>query len=156
MSLDALDTRILTALQEDSRIPLNDLAEKVASSRSAVWRRIQKMEADGVIKNYTVILDPEKVGLGVMVFASVKMQAHSRDLLPHFLEKVREFPEVIECHTLMGDIDFLIKIRVKDVTAYETFFWTKLSQIDGVREISSSIALTAVKNTTMLALTPAG
>ncbi|WP_308911758.1 Lrp/AsnC family transcriptional regulator [Pseudokordiimonas caeni] len=156
MTLDALDTRILTALQEDSRIPLNDLAEKVASSRSAVWRRIQKLEADGVIKNYTVILDPEKVGLGVMVFASVKMQAHSRDSLPHFLEKVREFPEVIECHTLMGDIDFLIKIRVKDVTAYETFFWTKLSQIDGVREISSSIALTAVKNTTMLALTPAG
>lgn len=148
--IDELDARILNLMQEDARLPLNDIADKVSSSRSAVWRRIQRMEEVGIIKNHTVTLDPAKVGLGVMVFAQVKMQAHSRDCLPNFIEKVRNFPEVIECHTLMGDIDFIVKVRVKDVQHYEKFFWDKLSPIDGVREISSSIALTAVKDTTKL------
>lgn len=129
---------------------LTDVAEQVSSSRSAVWRRIQKMEADGIIKKQTILLDATKVGLGVMVFAHVKMQAQNRDSLPDFLEKVGSFPEVMECHTLMGDIDFILKVLVKDVQAYEDFFWNRLSQIDGVREISSSIALTAVKNTTSI------
>ncbi|MFC3052785.1 Lrp/AsnC family transcriptional regulator [Kordiimonas pumila] len=152
--IDDLDARILNILQDDATIPLNDLADKVASSRSAVWRRIQKLTDDGVIKRHTIILDPEKAGLGVMVIAQVKMQAHSRDSLPHFIDKVKSFPEVIECHTLMGDVDFFLKIRVKDVQAYEDFFWNSLSQIEGVREINSSIALTAWKNTTKIAVKP--
>jgi len=150
MSLDEMDAKILDRMQEDARISLSDLAEEVASSRSAVWRRVQKMEADGVIKKQTILLDANKVGLGVMVFAHVKMQAQNRDSLPEFIEKVSSFPEVMECHTLMGDIDFILKVLVKDVQAYEDFFWKRLSHIDGVREISSSIALTAVKNTTSI------
>lgn len=150
MNFDETDARILDCMQDDARISLSDLADKVASSRSAVWRRIQKMEADGVIKKQTILLDAAKVGLGVMVFAQVKMQAQNRDSLPEFIEKVSSFPEVMECHTLMGDIDFILKVLVKDVQAYEDFFWKRLSHIDGVREISSSIALTAVKNTTSI------
>ena len=148
--LDDLDARILNFMQDDARIPLVDLADKVASSRSAVWRRLQKLEECGVIKQHTVLLDAEKAGLGVLIFAQVKMQAHSRDSLPNFIEKVRNFREVIECHTLMGDIDFILKVRVKNIQAYEEFFWNHLSQIEGVREINSSIALTAVKDTTKL------
>jgi len=148
--LDEIDTKILNEMQADARLPLAELAEKVASSRSAVWRRIQKLEAEGVIKQHTILLDPEKAGLGVMVIAQVKMLAHSRDSLPYFTEKVRNFNEVVECHTLMGDVDFFLKIRVKDVQAYEDFFWNHLSQIEGVREINSSIALTAWKDTTAL------
>jgi Lrp/AsnC family transcriptional regulator len=148
--MDDLDARILNELQADARLPLEEVAEKVGSSRSAVWRRVQRLESDGVIKGHTVILDPEKAGLGVMVIAQVKMQAHSRDSLPNFIEKVQSFNEVIECHTLMGDVDFFLKIRVKDVQAYEDFFWNNLSQIEGVREINSSIALTAWKDTTVL------
>jgi len=148
--IDDLDARILNELQVDAQLPLADLAEKVASSRSAVWRRLQKLETEGVIRQHTVLLDAEKAGLGVMVIAQVKMQAHSRDSLPYFIEKVRNFKEVIECHTLMGDVDFFLKIRVKDVQAYEDFFWNSLSQIEGVREINSSIALTAWKDTTVL------
>ncbi|NVJ99189.1 MAG: Lrp/AsnC family transcriptional regulator [Alphaproteobacteria bacterium] len=154
--IDDLDARILNFLQDDARIPLVDLAEKVASSRSAVWRRIQKLEDAGVIKKQAVLLDAEKAGLGVLVFAQVKMHAHSRDALPDFMEKVRGFPEVIECHTLMGNIDFVLKVRVRDVQAYEDFFWNHLSQIDGVREINSSIALTAVKDTTKMNVTAVG
>ena len=150
MEIDKTDARILDCLQEDATMSLNDIADMVSSSRSAVWRRIQKMETDGIIKKHTILLDGPKVGLGVMVFAQIKMQAQNRDSLPEFIEKVSSFPEVMECHTLMGDIDFILKIQVKDVQAYEDFFWNRLSQIDGVREISSSIALTAVKNTTSL------
>lgn len=149
---DKTDALILEILQEDASISLVDLAEKVSSSRSAVWRRIQRMQSDGVIKKQTVLLDAAKLGLGVMVFAQVKMQTQNRESLPGFIEKVRNFPEVMECHTLMGDIDFILKVLVKDVQAYEDFFWNRLSQIDGVREISSSIALTAVKNTASISL----
>lgn len=150
MDIDKTDARILDCLQEDASMSLNDVADSVSSSRSAVWRRVQKMEADGIIQKQTILLDAPKVGLGVMVFAHIKMQAQNRDSLPEFIEKVGNFPEVMECHTLMGDIDFILKIQVRDVQAYEDFFWNHLSQIDGVREISSSIALTAVKNTTSL------
>lgn len=150
MNIDKTDARILDCLQEDASMSLNDIADLVSSSRSAVWRRIQKMEAEGVIKKQTILLDAPKVGLGVMVFAHIKMQAQNRDSLPEFIERVSNFPEVMECHTLMGDIDFILKVQVRDVQAYEEFFWNHLSKIDGVREISSSIALTAVKNTTSL------
>lgn len=152
--IDELDTQILREMQKDATISLQDLADKIASSRSAVWRRIQRMENDGVIKQHTILLDPEKVDLGVMVFAHVKMHAHGRSDLPHFIEHVRRMPEVVECHTLMGEIDFILKVRVKNIQAYEKFFWDSLSKIDGVREINSSIALTAVKATTELPVKP--
>lgn len=150
MNIDKTDARILDCLQDDASMSLNDIADMISSSRSAVWRRIQKMEMDGIIKKQTILLDPPKVGLGVMVFAHVKMQAQNRDSLPEFIDRVGSFPEVMECHTLMGDIDFILKIQVRDVQAYEEFFWNHLSKINGVREISSSIALTAVKDTTSL------
>jgi Lrp/AsnC family transcriptional regulator len=152
--IDDLDARILNRLQEDATISLQDLGDELASSRSAVWRRIQRMEEAGIIKQHTILLDPEKVGLGVMVFAQVKMQAHGQSDLPNFIEQVRRFPEVIECHTLMGDVDFILKIRVRDIQSYEKLFWDHLSRIEGVREINSSIALTSVKSTTQLNIKP--
>jgi Lrp/AsnC family transcriptional regulator len=152
--IDDLDAKILNRLQADATISLQDLGDELASSRSAVWRRIQRMEEAGIIKQHTVLLDPEKVGLRVMVFAQVKMQAHGQSDLPNFIEQVRRFPEVIECHTLMGDVDFLLKIRVRDIQSYEKLFWDHLSRIEGVREINSSIALTSVKATTQLNIKP--
>ncbi|UTW55925.1 Lrp/AsnC family transcriptional regulator [Kordiimonas sp. SCSIO 12610] len=152
--IDELDAKILNKLQNNATMSLQDLGGELASSRSAVWRRIQRMEELGIIKQHTVLLDPEKVGLGVMVFAQVKMQAHGQSDLPNFIEQVQRFPEVIECHTLMGDVDFILKIRVPDIQSYEKLFWDHLSRIDGVREINSSIALTAVKDTTVLNVQP--
>jgi Lrp/AsnC family transcriptional regulator len=148
--LDIIDAKILEILQKDDTIPITDIADRIGSSKSVVWRRIQALQDTGIIKKRVALLDRTKIGLSVMIFANVKMMANNRESLPHFIERVREFPEVIECHTLMGDIDFLLKIVVGDVTEYERFFWEKLSQIDGVRDINSSIALTAVKDTTAL------
>lgn len=148
--LDALDVRILDALQRDATEPVNDLAERLSSSKSVVWRRIQRLMDAGVIRERVAILDPKSVGLEVMVFAQVKMSRHGRDVLPKFVEAVRLFPQVVECHTLMGSVDFLLKILVRDVKDYEAFFWNQLSKIEGVQEISSSISMTQFFSTTRI------
>ncbi len=150
--IDALDVRILDLLQRDATVPIAEIAEAVASSRTVVWRRIQKLVDAGVIRERVAVLDHRKVGLGVMVIAHVKMARHGRDVLPKFLDAVRLFPQVIECHTLMGDVDFLLKILVASVDDYEQFFWQKLSKVDGVQEISSSISMSQTINTTRLPL----
>ncbi|SFF57346.1 transcriptional regulator, AsnC family [Fontimonas thermophila] len=152
--LDALDVRILDLLQRDATLPIADIAERVASSKTVVWRRIQKLLDAGVIRGRVAVLDHRKVGLGVMVIAHVKMARHGRDVLPRFIEAVQLFPQVIECHTLMGDVDFLLKIMVESVEDYEQFFWQKLSKIDGVQEISSSISMSQTVYTTRLPLRP--
>lgn len=150
--LDALDVRILNLLQDDANLPIADIAEKIASSKTVVWRRIQKLQEAGVIRATVAVLDHRKVGLSVMVIAHVKMARHGRDVLPKFLEAISTFPQVMECHTLMGDVDFLLKIIVRSVEDYEHFFWQKLSKIDGVQEISSSISMSQTVNTTRLPL----
>ncbi|MDD3763706.1 MAG: Lrp/AsnC family transcriptional regulator [Nevskiales bacterium] len=149
-AIDALDVRILALLQRDATLPVAEIAERVASSKTVVWRRIQKLVESGVIRERVAIVDHHKVGLGIMVFAHIKMSRHNRDALPTFLDAVAQLPPVIECHTLMGDVDFLLKIIVPSVEDYEHFVWQKLSQIEGVQEISSSISMSQSINTTCL------
>ncbi len=149
---DSLDNRILAILQNDATLPVSEIAEKVASSKSVVWRRIQRLVETGVIRERVAILDPKKLGLGVIVFSQVKMSKHGRGSLPRFIEAIKGFPQVVECHTLMGDVDFLLKIIVRDIAEYEDFFWHKLSQIEGVQEVSSSISMSQVVSTTRLPL----
>ncbi len=154
--LDPLDLRILDLLQEDVTLPVAEIAERVASSKSVVWRRIQGFVESGVIRERVAVLDSHKVGLGVTVFAQVKMGRHSRDVLPKFVAAIRQFPQVLECHTLMGNVDFLLKIVVSDVEEYEHFWWHELSRIDGVQEVSSSIAMSSFVLTTRLPLQKRG
>lgn len=150
--LDKLDIRILDLLQQDATLAVADIAQQVASSKTVVWRRIQKYLADGVIRERVAVLDHHAIGLGVMIFAHVKMSRHGKDVLPNFLKAVKTFPQVIECHTLMGDVDFLLKIMLRSIEDYEQFFWQKLSKIEGVQEVSSSISMSQTVNTTRLPL----
>jgi len=150
--LDNLDRKILNILQDDASVPIGDIAEQVGSSKSVCWRRLQRMTEKGIIKDRVMIVDAEKVGLELMVFAQVKMSAHGRTILPEFVKTISAYPQVIECHTLMGTVDFLLKVVVRNIHEYEYFFWHELSQIEGVQEVSSSIAMTQVKSTTKLPL----
>ncbi len=152
VNLDQLDIRVLEILQKDASLPVTEIAERVASSKSVVWRRIQRLLDLGVIRERVAVLDPKKLGLGVIVFSHVKMSKHGRGSLPSFIEAIKGFPQVVECHTLMGDVDFLLKIVVRDIAEYEDFFWHKLSQIEGVQEVSSSISMSQVVSTTRLPL----
>lgn len=150
--MDSLDKKILQIMQKDATVSVLDMAEMVGASKSVCWRRIQALTKQGIIKEKVTLLDAEKLGLRVVVFANVKLTHHGRKDLTHFMTQIRLFPEVVECYTMMGGVDFMLKIIVRNVKEFENFYWHKLSQIDGVQETSSHIAMTEVKLTTQLPL----
>ncbi|PTU30861.1 Lrp/AsnC family transcriptional regulator [Stenotrophobium rhamnosiphilum] len=150
-SLDNLDIRILDELQDDVTAAAADIADRVGSSKSVVWRRIQDFIANGVIERRVAILNPQKVGCNVVVFAMVKMSRHNANALPKFIEAVKAIPQVLECHTVLGQVDFLLKIVTGSIEEYREVVWTKLSQLE-VQEISSMISFERTVDRTKLPL----
>ncbi len=150
VKLDPTDRRILGWLQQEPGINAAELGEKIGLSQSAVWRRIQSLRDEGVIKDQPVKLDREKVGLNTMVFAHVKLTSHGRSNLAEFSEAVSRYPEVLDCYVLLGNVDYLLRIVTQDIKAYEQFFFEKLSQLPGIQEVNSSIVLSDIKHTTVL------
>jgi Lrp/AsnC family transcriptional regulator len=150
IDIDQTDRRILQLLQTEPGINAAAIGERIGLSQSACWRRIQRMRDEGVIKDQPVILDPEKVGLSTMVFAQVKLTSHGRSNLTDFAEAVRKYPEVLDCYVVLGNIDFLLRIVAEDIKGYERFIYEKLSQLPGVQEVNSSMALSEIKHTTVL------
>ena len=150
VDLDPTDRRILEWLQQQPGINASELGEKIGLSQSAVWRRIQHLRDEGVIRDQPVKIDREKVGLNTMVFAHVKLTSHGRSNLAEFSDAVQEFPEVLDCYVVLGNVDFLLRIVTEDIKAYEQFFFEKLSQLPGIQEVNSSIVLSDIKHTTVL------
>ncbi len=150
VSLDQIDRRILERLQEAPGINASAIGEQVGLSQSACWRRIQRLRDEGIIRDQPVKLDREKVGLNTMVFAHVKLTSHGRSNLASFADAVSEYPEVLDCYVLLGNVDFLLRIVTEDIKAYEQFFFEKLSQLPGIQEVNSSIVMSDIKHTTVL------
>jgi Lrp/AsnC family transcriptional regulator len=150
INIDQIDRRILQLLQTEPGINATAIGERIGLSQSACWRRMQRLRDDGVIKDHPVILDPEKVGLNTMVFAQVKLTSHGRSNLNDFADAVRRYPEVLDCYVVLGNVDFLLRIVAEDIKGYERFIYDKLSQIPGVQEVNSSMALSEIKHTTVL------
>ena len=150
VDLDNTDRRILEVLQKEPGINASELGEKIGLSQSACWRRMQSLREEGVIKDQPVKIDREKVGLNTMVFAHVKLTSHGRSNLAAFSEAVSEYPEVLDCYVVLGNVDFLLRIVTEDIKAYEQFFFEKLSQLPGIQEVNSSIVLSDIKHTTVL------
>lgn len=150
MQLDRHEKAILEILQENADISTAELAERVGLSQSPCWRRVAALEQAGVIRKRVALVDRRKVGLSAQVFAQVKLSAHGRAHLADFEAAIADIPEVIECHVLMGSVDFLLRIVATDVEAYEKLFFEKLSRLPGVQEINSAIALSEIKSTTAL------
>ncbi|MGH6745762.1 MULTISPECIES: Lrp/AsnC family transcriptional regulator [unclassified Novosphingobium] len=148
--LDPYERKILRELQRDASQTTAQIAERVGLSSSPCWRRIDRLEREGFIKRRVALVDRKKVGLDAHVFAQVKLNAHGRANLDEFSAKIREFPEVLDCYVLMGSIDFLIRVVAADIEAYEKFFFEKLSQLPGVQELNSIVALSEIKATTEL------
>lgn len=148
--LDRYERKILRELQRDAGQTTAQIAERIGLSASPCWRRIDRLERDGFIQRRVAIVDRHKVGLNAHVFAQVKLNAHGRANLDEFAEKIREFPEVLDCYVLMGSVDFMIRVVAKDINAYEQFFFEKLSQLPGIQEITSTVALSEIKATTAL------
>ena len=150
VQLDRFERRILNLLQEDASLSTAEIAEKVGLSSSPCWRRITRLEADGLIVRRVALLNRRKLGLETQIFAQVKLNAHGRANLDEFAAAIRGFDEVLECHVLLGDMDFLLRIVARSIEAYERFFFEKLSRIAGVQEINSTVALSEIKSTTAL------
>lgn len=149
-TLDKFEKRILAILQQDASRPTTDIAAEIGLSQAPCWRRIQKLKDEGLIRSTVCLLDRQKLGLRAQIFAQVKLNAHGRANLDEFAAAIRDFPEVLECYVLMGSVDFMLRIVTADIEAYERFFFEKLSQLPGVQEINSTVALSEIKSTTAL------
>jgi len=150
--LDPTDRRILGVLQNDGSLSAAEVAAKVDVTATTCWRRITQLESAGVIKQRVALLNRAAVGLNVMIFAHVKLSTQGRDAIAKFDQAIRKHPAVLECYTLMGDWDFLLRIVTRDIKEYEAFFLDHLSKIPLVQSVNSSMVLTVIKETTALPL----
>lgn len=147
--MDALDKRILIALQRDSTTPLEELARQVNSSKTPVWNRIRKMRESGVIKGSVALVDPESIGLGVCFFVLVRTNAHAKDWLEKFQKAVGRHPEILEAHRLAGEIDYILKVRVASPKAYDEFYQRLIADVS-IYNVTSLLSMEAMKDETAL------
>lgn len=150
--LDEIDRKILNLLQQDSRLTLQEIAEKVGLSPSPCHRRIRLLEERGIIAGYTATVDQRAVGLPVSVFVSIKLARQKEEDLQRFAKAVATWPEVLECYLMTGHRDYLLRVVVSDLAAYERFLKQKLTRVDGISSIESSFALDQIKYATALPL----
>ena len=147
--LDGLDRKILAQLQEDASRSLDEIARKVGSSKTPVWNRIRKLKAAGVIGRQTVLLDPQALGLEACFFVLVRTSEHDADWQARFLATLRVRPEVMEAHRLAGDIDYILKVRVKNAKAYDDFYQALIAEVK-IFNVTALLSMEEIKSTTML------
>jgi Lrp/AsnC family transcriptional regulator len=146
--LDKIDYKILSVLQQDASLSAAEVAEAVGLSQSPCWRRIQRLKDEGYITKIVALLDRQKLGLRAQLFVQVKVMKNDRASLAEFSEAIRAFPEVMECHVVLGVFDFLLRVVAKDMEAYETFYFEKLSRVPHILEVTSYVAASEIKTTT--------
>ena len=152
MDLSATDIKILTLLQQDASLTAAEIAEQVNLSVSPCWRRINRLEKEGVIEKEVALLNAEKLGMGLVIFARISLSQNDEASLHTFEERVHQFPEVVECYTVTGAADYFLKIITRDIKRYDQFLRRHLLQIPQVRDVNSNVAVTQVKYTTGLPL----
>ena len=149
--LDDMDRKILAELQEDAGQSLDEIARKVGSSKTPVWNRIRKLREAGVIGRQTAILDPEALGLEACFFVLIRTSEHEADWQRRFLKALKDRPEVLEAHRLAGDIDYILKVRVKNARAYDTFYQALISEVK-IFNVTALLCMEEIKFTTALPL----
>ena len=147
-TLDTIDKKILRLLQQNARLTNKVLATKLGLSITPVFERVRKLEKRGLIKKYVAILDQEKLDRGMIVFMHIKMQSHNHDSIIKLMKEVNNFDEVMECYHLTGETDFLLKVLVPNMRAYEDFVLGKFTKVSGIGNINSSIVMREVKHKT--------
>jgi len=152
MKLDSVDLRILTILQEDGRITNLDLAKKIKLTPAPTLMRVKKLEEAGYIKRFVALVDPNKVGLPILAFVHVILESHNRGTTVDFMDAMRKLPEVLECHHIAGDEDFLLKVVAASPAEYEKFVLEKLTNVDGIEKVKTTFVLSSSKLETALPL----
>ena len=149
--VDRMDRKILQILQEDATIPVAEIGQRVGLTTTPCWRRIQKMEEDGVITGRVALLDPKKVNANVTAFVSIVTNQHNDEWLRRFAEVIRDFPEVVEFYRMAGQVDYLLRVVVPDIAAFDAFYQRLIGKIE-IADVSTSFAMEQIKFTTMLPL----
>ncbi len=147
--MDEIDRNILRILQEDAALSNAELAERVGLSTTPCWRRVQRLEESGVIQRRVALVDPEKINLAVTVFVAIRTNQHSKQWFQGFADAVSEMPEVVEFYRLSGDIDYLLRVVVPDIEAFDRLYKRLIERVD-LFDVSSSFAMEQIKLTTAL------
>ncbi|NCO17560.1 MAG: Lrp/AsnC family transcriptional regulator [Alphaproteobacteria bacterium] len=147
--LDEIDRKILAELQADAAQSLDEIARKVGSSKTPVWNRVRRMREAGVILRQTALLDPEALGLEACFFVLIRTSEHEAGWQQKFLTVLRERPEVLEAHRLAGDIDYILKVRVKNARAYDSFYQALIAEVR-IYNVTALLSMEEIKATTVL------
>ena len=150
MDLDRIDFKILKILQQDGRIANSELSRQIGISPPPTLERVRKLERNGVIRRYVALVEPATVGIETFTFVEVTLTRHGRDAVEAFLEAVQGHPEILECHHITGEADFLLKIAVRNFPAYECFVLEKLTDLPFVQNLKTMVVLSTTKNETVL------
>jgi Lrp/AsnC family transcriptional regulator len=150
-SMDQIDKQILSQLQVNAAQPVADIARKVGLSVTPCWRRIQRMEETGLIRKRVALLDPQKIGVGMSVFVAVRTDQHNDEWLQEFAKMVSDMPEVVEFYRMSGEVDYLLRVVVPDMAAYDKFYRKLIANVQ-LTDVSSSFAMEEIKYTTALPL----
>jgi Lrp/AsnC family transcriptional regulator len=151
--IDAIDRKILRVLQEDASLSVADIGDRVGLSSTPCWKRIQRLEQDGVITGKVALVDQVKIGLGVTVFVSVESSDHSDGWLKTFANAVREMPEVLEFYRVAGDVDYMLRVVVADMRSYDEFYRRLISSV-ALKNVTSRFAMEKIKSVTALPVPP--
>ena len=149
MQLDETDQKILRLIQVDATLPLEEIARQIGSTKSPVWNRIKKLKAAGVIEREVAILNADKIGLKETFFIAIRTDQHTSDWLGRFTEIVNEMPEIIECHRLTGEVDYIMKIRVASTRDFDLFYKRFIGRIN-LFNVTSSLSMEVIKETTAI------
>jgi Lrp/AsnC family transcriptional regulator len=147
--MDAIDRKILAVLQDNASLSVAEIGQKVGLSSTPCWKRIQRLEADGVIQKRVALVDQDKLGLGVTVFVSVETGDHSGDWLDRFAQAVKAMPEVMEFYRMAGDVDYMLRVVVRDIQGYDAFYKRLIAAIP-LKNVTSRFAMEKIKATTAL------
>jgi Lrp/AsnC family leucine-responsive transcriptional regulator len=148
--MDSIDKKLLILLQKDSKKTTKELSVKLNLSVTAVYERIKKLEREGIIQNYVALINRSKVNKGFVVFCHIKLIQHTREFLTKFESQVVKLSEILECHHVSGDYDYILKIAVRDMEEYREFLVTKLTTLDHIGSTHSTFMISEVKNTTVI------
>jgi Lrp/AsnC family transcriptional regulator len=150
--MDAIDRKILSVLQQDASLSVAEIGNRVGLSSTPCWKRIQKLEAEGVIQRRVAVVDPEKIGLGVSVFVAIETGDHSEEWLKRFADVVGAMPEVMEFYRMAGDVDYMLRVVCASIQDYDVFYKKLISAIP-LKNVTSRFAMERIKQTTALPIT---
>lgn len=154
LDLDAVDVKMLAVLQRDASLSTAELAERVGISQSPCWRRLQRLREEGYIKSTVALLDRHKMGLGLQIFAQAKMSRLTDESRAELLRRIEAIPEILECYTVLGESDLMVKVIVPDMLWYQEFLISVLLKLPGVSDVHSVVTLSEAKYTTAIPLQP--